>query len=1497
MKKAFLIFISFFSFIYLDGQVTSFSDNTADYIPTLQKIFSSDRNLSNSDIKNIDVFLLGDFSSFWGSITDLEKKSIINLSNQMLKKRLGTDYFLAFIHSLVNIQKSGKWQSDFTDWAKTYDNIINKERGQKIIQFLNQSDSLFLNNILYSSPTTTWISTSNNFKFEYDDEPKIIFPNTSLVCYAYGDSSVIYQTNGIYYMSSNKWVGKGGKITWERALLDPDKVYALLSDYSISLKSRDYRADTVNFYHKDYFGDQPVTGYILERIFADKTGEQAIYPQFYSYQSNFYIKNIFENIDYEGGFSVKGASIIGSGDSINLATIKLFYNNNLFIKSQSKSFSIRKNSIESQDASVVLYINEDSIYHLSLVFKYQDSTKEISFIRDNDRLHPMPFYDTYHKLDMYFEALYWTIGAPEIRMTMLKGSSSSNALFESNNYFSKNRYLKLQGVDEKNPLQYIKDFTDKTGKRYFSVLDFAKYRVIDTRMIRQQIISLALQGFLDYNPNTDMVYVKDKVFNYVEANAGKKDFDVIQFNSVVESLDNAKLSLINYDLKLEGISRVFLSDSQNVVVYPNEQKIIVKKNRDFIFDGLINAGRFNYYGREYYFSYDQFKINMPFVDSMNFYVRSRIPDKYGEYPLIRVRNVIEDMSGELLIDHPSNRSGKIYMPEYPIFNSKKISYVYYDKSCIYQDVYNRDNFFYHINPYTLKNLDKFSTDSLRFDGYLSSGGIFPDIYEPLVIMEDYSLGIHHQTPSDGLPAYGGKGTFINKITMSNQGLHGDGTLKYITSIAHSKDFLFFPDSTIGIADSYVIAERTTGVQYPPVSVENAKISWYPKNDFMAIYTQDKPAIAYKEKVVFNGILDYSPSSLLANGKIEFLNAIMTSKRFVMKNRVFDTDTCDFVLKTFDLNELALETKIYKGHVDFDQRKGTFETAGESSMIRFPANEYICYMDKFDWYMDKEEIDFYTTHRNEIDYTHTSIKDLVDMDLSGSRFVSTHPAQDSLTFIAGKAKYNIKNKQIIAYEVPFIKVADAAIFPKDRIINIATGAVIQPLENSTVLANLDTKYHILQNCNIWIYGKKSYSGKGQYEYIDQNKNSQIINFDKITVNNNLQTIANGKIFDSTNFTLSPYFLFAGNVYLLAPQQFLTFDGGVKISHACDTLPKQWVKINDSINPNNILIPIPPQPKNINGDIIFAGLYFSSQGVAGVYPAFLTKKLYGGDVELVSSNGFLRYDEVSGEYQIASKEKLDGITKKGNYLSLNTKTCDAVGEGKLSLGSNLGRVNMDFYGRVDYKKSDLSTTITANAILDFYFNEKALEMMANDILASELENLNIQDELFLSFLEETLDSATAMSVINDLNLYGNIRKFPKELAHTFVFNDLTFKYIPETKTYISEGRIGISIANNTQVYKYINGIIELSLRRSGDRLTIYLQPFPNVWYFFTYSNGLMQGLSSRKEFNELIINTDSKSRTLESSGQGKGYTYYIATTTTKDRFIKKVYDNIDVESDEY
>ena len=49
---------------------------------------------------------------------------------------------------------------------------------------------------------------------------------------------------------------------------------------------------------------------------------------------------------------------------------------------------------------------------------------------------------------------------------------------------------------------------------------------------------------------------------------------------------------------------------------------------------------------------------------MTFKVRSREADEYGEHPLIRVKSVVEDLSGDILIDHPNNKSGRKSLSEY-----------------------------------------------------------------------------------------------------------------------------------------------------------------------------------------------------------------------------------------------------------------------------------------------------------------------------------------------------------------------------------------------------------------------------------------------------------------------------------------------------------------------------------------------------------------------------------------------------------------------------------------------------------------------------------------------------------------------------------------------------------------------------------------------------------------------------------------------------------------
>ena len=47
---------------------------------------------------------------------------------------------------------------------------------------------------------------------------------------------------------------------------------------------------------------------------------------------------------------------------------------------------------------------------------------------------------------------------------------------------------------------------------------------------------------------------------------------------------------------------------------------------------------------------------------------------------------------------------------------------------------------------------------------------------------DVAFGIELTTDSAGLPAYGGKGTFVSHVDMSNGGLMGDGTFKYLKGL-------------------------------------------------------------------------------------------------------------------------------------------------------------------------------------------------------------------------------------------------------------------------------------------------------------------------------------------------------------------------------------------------------------------------------------------------------------------------------------------------------------------------------------------------------------------------------------------------------------------------------------------------------------------------------------------------------------------------------------------
>jgi len=107
-----------------------------------------------------------------------------------------------------------------------------------------------------------------------------------------------------------------------------------------------------------------------------------------------------------------------------------------------------------------------------------------------------------------------------------------------------------------------------------------------------------------------------------------------------------------------------------------ENSIIMKRNRSFQFDGVVDAGLFRFTGHNFFFQYDSFKIALQDIDSLQLSIPSGRRNEYGEQILTRIDNAIENMTGELLIDHPDNKSGLEQFPEYPTFTSRENSFIF-----------------------------------------------------------------------------------------------------------------------------------------------------------------------------------------------------------------------------------------------------------------------------------------------------------------------------------------------------------------------------------------------------------------------------------------------------------------------------------------------------------------------------------------------------------------------------------------------------------------------------------------------------------------------------------------------------------------------------------------------------------------------------------------------------------------------------------------------------
>lgn len=1483
-----ILFLILIHTTILAQQNQVFSGEPATYIEELEEFF---RNLPENYESGYEEFLKA-----WEEdslFTEEKQLTIIEFSQLLIGQNIRPyPHYINFLNCMVAFEEFSTSESNYNNWMEGFEEIIRRKKTKvaEIDNVLKFTNILLRNNELYHSSATVWKVSNGNYSISKNKGLHVEFTEVDLICYAKRDSMHLFNTSGKAFPVENTWKGEGGLVTWERGGYDRSDVFALLKDYEINLTKTEYKAQDVVFTNKLYF-DEPLTGVLADKVKINTSPENATYPKFDSYTQEFVIPDFYENIDYEGGLSMQGAKLVGTGTREKTAKLHIYRQDTLVLVASSVFFGFRADRLTSQRTSVSIKLDQDSIFHPDLIFTYRVRNKELTLLKSENFTSQGPYFNSYHKVDMNFEQLSWKMDEDVMRFTAPRGAAIGDAYFESVNFFNYDRYINMMMMDNDHPLYQLKTFAQIYRSDEFTDEAYANYLRKPLNQVQQLAMRMAYGGFVFYDLNTGLITLKPRLYDYLKASINDIDYDVIEFSSRVNApLENAVYNIRNNDLTINGIPEIHVSDSQNVTIFPRYNQIILKHNRNFQFDGVVRAGLLTFFGNNFFFSYDSFKVNLQNVDSLHLDFLSDVVDNYGFPVMEQVRNQLQNITGEVLIDKADNKSGRESFPEYPIFKSRENSYVYYEKPSIQRGVYESNDFFFEVYPFEMDSLDNFNYRDLNFKGEFVSAGIFPSFEKNLSLQPDNSLGFRHATPEEGFPIFNGKGTFVSEIWLSNRGLKGNGTVEYLTSTTWSHDFNFYPDSMNTRSDKYRIQRQTTEIEYPVVNSIHSDIHWEPYADQMFAHSTDTLFEMFNDSTFLRGTLKLEPVGLSGWGRMDLSNSELESNLFTYKAYDIYADTSDFYLKSLHADGYTVLADNVNAHINYQQKMGWFRSNDDFTLVSFPENKYVSYLDYYIWDMKKHELGMGSkTLTAEVDYTDEFTEPV------GPRYISVAHDQDSLNFVSPMAHYDYKNNYIKAEGVKFIRVADSRIYPDSGKVVIEPNAKMRTLVNARIKTNLQTNYHTIHSANLNVFGRQSYFGIGNFDYIDENNEIQTIHFDDIHVDSSMQTIATGDIYESANFYLSPAYQFQGRASLNARDSILNFKGGAMIEHICENPRPQWLLFETRIDPNNIYIPIPEQTLNIDREKIYAGMFTYYDSIH-IYPTFFSKRKNYSDRPHVTANGYLYYDKQQQLYKIGSKEKIHDFTLPESYHSLARENCEIYSEGAVDLGENTGQLKLKAMGNVRHNILKNETTLDVVLMVDFFMDQDMINLMAHEIDSSpQLKAIDLNRSVYKKAINATIGEKNAKILRDELSLFGTIKELPKELKHTIVFGELKLKWNDESNSYQSYGPIGISTINNVQINKRVNGLIELQLKRSGDVMDFYFEIDRRTYYYFGYTRGVMQTLSSNREYVETLMNSKPGDRKQKVAKGETSYLYLVSTDQKKNRFLRRYRESQEAEAD--
>ena len=1123
-----------------------------------------------------------------------------------------------------------------------------------------------------------------------------------------------------------------------------------------------------------------------------------------------------------GLFSVKETKRgIQAKDDWSLAHLKFVQESKEVASFSGKQIWITADSLlEMPEAKWISKWNDvDSVSHQHVRVQWFKKDHSIHLKNLEGNLSQIRFDDAAHKLSIAADLAIIRLEESKIDFYRISAKNIVPVWVESFGYYDPERARRIQRMLPYNPLRILYTHLVEKKKMSATLSEIAFYANRSKESIQEGFTEFIQNGFLDYDPQTELISFSRLGKHYVKVQYENKDFDKFYVESIANYIlgDSASVTFDlkpNY-LKVRGINEIMVSDSLRAKLYPSDNQVIFKQGRDFQFKGLISIGNYRFRAQRYDFTFDKYIIQFPKLDSMTF-----LPTfKGGTIAAKEAGGRFQYQDGYIILSPENDKAGRLGVAAYPKFVAPKGVKVFFDEKWRLNGAYDT-NFYFKSGRL---ELDSLTLKQPIFPGdFYSKNKVFPPLKVTLKLREDYTFGFNYLQESH-IPVYQNKGKFLAKedIILDKQGLHSVGEFQKGDLKSITQKTVFFPDS-LKAQSSSTLLEPSKNSNFPPFSVGENYLTWVPDSDSMYV----KPS---KNRLKF-----FANAEAELEGNIVIHGRKLTGKGVVIqgesntKSEHFEFTKEGWLANpgTFRLGKLQ---GIYKPDVEASDVKITsiiskgvikLNPLKENQWVQFP-NLYVRSV------LPKE---------TQIDLKNQTIK------LVGNRFQIIQMNTDSsakfeIPIESTSAIYSIKDRSLELEGVEKFKIGPALVSPANGKLVFLRGGDYKPFSKARAMLDTVHKRHYLKNLEVKSANVHEWKGTADYLLSRSPGDTLSIPLKNFAFEANVIS-AQASFSEKVPLKIGEFQDFKGDIYLKSTSPNLDFQGSIRPQLGTLKFNTAWIPLN-----NKGEIPrlrISKDLKDELGRSVTAGIYVNASNK--LYPTFLGPMSDEADPVLFNAEGEVTESKTKFEVNGAESTMM---------LDLVKRRVEAKGPVQLFTNNKLVKSQ----GIITMSVDSLRPKIEAWLSLQFQVPIPVLKKMGDRIVRYNLdEGLSTAAADEPENREEYVKRAEAVlakKIPEPLKYSMDIAhlaldKVAPEFASMINFSSVKWEWSPNLSAFYSIGDLPLVNVGPVDVNATVKGFMEVIKKPSKEEFYGYWELSEDLWYYFAYFDGELGVYSSDNSF---------------------------------------------------